>query len=69
MGHQGTELNFWIQKTALPPKATLISSISTPNIGYRAFAVSGPQFWNSHPLDVRQSRDNLLLFNNHFDHW
>ena len=28
---------------------------------YRAFAVSGPQLWNSLPLDVRQSRDNLLL--------
>ena len=30
--------------------------------GYRAFAVSGPQLWNSLPLDVRQSRDNLLQF-------
>ena len=30
--------------------------------GYQAFAVSGPQLWNSLPLDVRQSRDNLLLF-------
>ena len=28
--------------------------------GYQAFAVSGPQLWNSLPLDVRQSHDNLL---------
>ena len=32
------------------------------SFGYRAFAVSGPQLWNSLPLDVRQSRDNLILF-------
>ena len=30
--------------------------------GSRAFAISGPQLWNSLPLDVRQSRDNLLQF-------
>ena len=30
--------------------------------GHRAFAVSRPQIWNSLPLRVRQSRDNLLLF-------
>ena len=30
------------------------------NLG--AFAVSGPQIWNSLPLTIRQSRDNLLLF-------
>ena len=30
--------------------------------GHRAFAVSGPQIWNSLPLRIRQSRDNLLLF-------
>ena len=30
--------------------------------GHRAFAVSGPQTWNSLPLRIRQSRDNLLLF-------
>ena len=30
--------------------------------GHRAFAVSGPQIWNSPPLRIRQSRDNLLLF-------
>ena len=30
--------------------------------GHRAFAVSGPQIWNSLPLGIRQSRDNLLLF-------
>ena len=30
--------------------------------GHRAFAVSGPQIWNSLPLSIRQSRDNLLLF-------
>ena len=30
--------------------------------GRRAFAVSGPQIWNSLPLKIRQSRDNLLLF-------
>ena len=28
--------------------------------GYQAFAVTGPQLWNSLPLDVRQSHDNLL---------
>ena len=31
-------------------------------LGHRAFAVSGPQIWNSFPLGIRQSRDNLLLF-------
>ena len=30
--------------------------------GFRAFAISGPQLWNSLPLDVRQSRDNLMQF-------
>ena len=30
--------------------------------GFRAVAVSGPQLWNSLPLDVRQSRDNLMQF-------
>ena len=30
--------------------------------GHRAFAISGPQIWNSLPLKIRQSRDNLLLF-------
>ena len=30
--------------------------------GHRAFSVSGPQIWNSLPLRIRQSRDNLLLF-------
>ena len=30
--------------------------------GHRAFAVSGPQIWNSLPLGIRPSRDNLLLF-------
>ena len=30
--------------------------------GHRAFAVSGPQIWNSLPLKIRQSCDNLLLF-------
>ena len=30
--------------------------------GRRAFAVSGPQIWNSLPLRISQSRDNLLLF-------
>ena len=30
--------------------------------GFRAFAISGPQPWNSLPLDVRQSRDNLMQF-------
>ena len=29
---------------------------------HRAFAVSGPQIWNSLPLRIRQSRDNLLRF-------
>ena len=31
-------------------------------LGHRAFAVSGPQIWNSLPLRIRQSRDKLLLF-------
>ena len=30
--------------------------------GHWAFVVSGPQIWNSLPLKIRQSRDNLLLF-------
>ena len=30
--------------------------------GHRAFAVSGPQIWNSLPLKIRQLRDNLVLF-------
>ena len=30
--------------------------------GHGAFAVSGPHIWNSLPLGIRQSRDNLLLF-------
>ena len=29
---------------------------------YQAYAVSGPQLSNSLPSDVRQSRDNLILF-------
>ena len=33
-----------------------------PTFGHRAFAVSGPQIWNSLPLRIRQSRDSLLLF-------
>ena len=28
--------------------------------GFRAFAISGPQLWNSLPLDVRQSREKKL---------
>ena len=31
-------------------------------IGFRAFAISGPQLGNSLTLDVRQSRDNLMQF-------
>ena len=30
--------------------------------GHRDFAVLGPQIWNSIPLGIKQSRDNLLLF-------
>ena len=30
--------------------------------GHRAFAISGPQIWNSLLLKIRQSCDNLLLF-------
>ena len=30
--------------------------------GFRGFAISGPQLWNSLPLDVRQSRDNSMQF-------
>ena len=30
--------------------------------GFRAFAISGPQLWNSLPLDVRQSRHTLMQF-------
>ena len=30
--------------------------------GYRAFAVSGPHVWNSHPTKIRQSCNNLLQF-------
>ena len=31
--------------------------------GFWAFAISSPQLWNSLPLDVRQSRDNLIQLN------
>ena len=30
--------------------------------GHRAFAVSGPQIWNSLPVEIRRSSDNLTLF-------
>ena len=29
--------------------------------GFRTFVILGPQLWNSLPLDVRQSQDNLIL--------
>ena len=30
--------------------------------GHKAFAVSGPQIWNSLPVEIRRSSDNLTLF-------
>ena len=36
--------------------------------GYRAFAVSGPQLWNSLPLDVRQFCDNLHYSKKNWKH-
>ena len=37
-------------------------TLSSCQFSCRAFAISGPQLWNSLPLDVRQSRDNLMQF-------
>ena len=33
-----------------------------PTFGHQAFAISGPQIWNSLPLKIRQYRENLLLY-------
>ena len=38
----------------------IIPSFRLRTFGSRAFAISGPQLWNSLPLDVRQSRENLM---------
>ena len=40
----------------------IIPRFKLRTFGFRAFAISGPQLWNSLPLDVRQSRDNLMQF-------
>ena len=37
-------------------------------VGFRAFAISGPPLWNLLPLDVRQSRDNLMQFKRNWKH-
>ena len=40
----------------------IIPRFKLRTFGFPAFAISGPQLWNSLPLDVRQSRDNLMQF-------
>ena len=40
----------------------IIPRFQLRTFGFWAFAISGPQLWNSLPLDVRQSRDNLMQF-------
>ena len=40
----------------------IIPSFRLRTFGFRAFAISGPRLWNSLPLDLRQSRGNLMQF-------
>ena len=46
----------------------IIPRFRLQTFGYRAFAVSGQQLRNSLPLDVRQSRDKLILFKKKLKH-
>ena len=44
----------------------IISRFRLRTFGFKAFAISGPQLWNSLPLDVTQSRDKLIQIQNSF---
>ena len=47
----------------------IIPRFCLQTFGFRAIAISGPQLWNSLPLDVRQSRDNLIQFKRNWKHF